>query len=345
MKKINSLFSSILIFVLVQAAWFSLLGLWIYWYVTNYIIFKNVGDNLSPQIISDGTNIFALISGIVLLVFISIGMSLIFSYLNRQMNLTKLYDNFIANVTHELKSPLSSIQLYLETLKSRNVPRIKQQEFINLMLKDTDRLNNLINSILQLSGIEQKKAAKIYPHDYRVYKADKIVKQIIKDTVEQFQLSNDAVSVKGTTSCECVIDYNWLEIVFHNLFDNAIKYSKNPVKIEIKLSSTLKYFNIEFKDNGIGISVKDQKRIFNKFQRIYYQDSPNVKGTGLGLYWVKEIIRYHGGKISIFSEGKDKGTTFKIELPIYKTSKKRYIRSLLRISKKSQELTEENHGK
>lgn len=335
MKKIDSLFSSILIFVLVQIAWFSLLGLWIYWYVSNYIIFEYVGENVSPQIISDDTNVFALVSGIVLLVFISIGMSLIFVYLNRQMNVNKLYDNFIASVTHELKSPLSSIQLYLETLNSRYVPVEKQKEFIEIMMKDTERLSDLINSILHLSGIEQKKLAQKYPHDYQVYKANEIFTELIEKAKDKFRLSLNSISVKGNPESQCVIDSNWFEIVIFNLFDNAIKYSNKEPKINVTLSSTSKKIQIKFSDNGVGLSYKDQKKIFNKFQRIENAESPSVKGTGLGLYWVREIVKYHGGKIQVDSAGKDKGTTFTITLPVYQSYKKRYVKTLLKISRKN----------
>lgn len=343
MKKWSSLFSYIFIFIVAQIAWFSLLGLWIYWYVSNYIKFQNVGEGLSPQIISEGPNVFALVSGLILLVFVSLGMSLIFSYLNKQMNITKLYDNFIANVTHELKSPLSSIQLYLETLKSRKVPDQKQKEFIALMLKDTNRLNNLINSILYLSGLEKKKTTKKYPHDFRIYIADDVIRKIINSAIDQYKLQSSDVIITGQAKCECVIDYNWLEIVFHNLVDNSIKYSNNPVKINVNLYLTEKYFCIDFQDNGIGISNRNQKTIFKKFHRIYNQNSPNVKGTGLGLYWVKELIKYHGGKISVQSEGINHGTTFQIELPIYQSYKKRYIKNLLKISKKYQDKSDENN--
>jgi signal transduction histidine kinase len=331
MKKQSSVFYYIGIFVISQAAWFSLLGLWIYWYVSNYIIFEKVEDKLSPQMVPDTTNVVALVSGLILLVVISIAMSLIFAYLNRQMNLNKLYNNFIANVTHELKSPLSSIQLYLETIRDREVPREKQGRFISLMLKDAVRLDNLINSILYISGLETKKNARKYPHDYHVYRAENILNELIDESAAQFQVSS-SINVLGSADCRCVIDKRWMRIVFDNLIDNAVKYSQQKAKIEINFSCSNRYLIIEFNDQGIGINSKDQKRIFNKFERIDDPESPNVKGTGLGLYWVREIVKYHGGKISVSSAGKNKGTAFKIQLPIYKTSKKRYIRNLLKIS-------------
>ncbi len=329
MKKQNSIIYHVIVFVVAQLAWFSLLSLWIYWYVSNYILLTELGDNISAQINLENTHIGTLIGGIILLVAISVGMSLIFIYLTRQINLTRLYDNFIANVTHELKSPLSSIQLYLETMKKRKVPADKQNEFISTMLKDTKRLNNLITSILDVSGLEQKKLA----YHFEVYNADDIFKILIEESTEAFRISDSSITIEGKSRVEIVLDERAFKIVMNNLFDNAIKYSREPVQIDIRISKNDRYFVFEFGDKGIGVSANDQKLIFNKFQRIYKSDSPNVKGTGLGLYWVREIIKSHGGKISMSSAGQDRGSTFRIELPIYQTAKKRLTNRLLRLTR------------
>ena len=343
MKKRSTLFYHILIFVLAQIAWFFLLGLWIYWYVSNYIILTKVGESTSAQLINESPNVFALVSGLILLVFISVGMSLIFIYLNRQMNITKLYDTIIANVTHELKSPLSSIQIYLETMSSRNVPYEKRDEFINFMLNDISRLNNLINSILYISGLEQKKTALKYPHDYQVFSADEVYRLLIDEAKIQFKLDKKNVSITGRTENSFVVDKTWLKIVIDNLFDNAVKYSLDNPQIHIKLYNTEKYIVLDFIDQGIGISKTDQKIIFNKFERLYNAEIPSVKGTGLGLYWVRQIINYHGGRVSVYSAGKNKGSKFTIELPIYQASRKRYLKNLLEISRKRKEIKENNN--
>ena len=136
MKKRHFLKHPVVIFVLAQLAWLSLVGIWIYWYISNYIIFELAEDKVSPQLVSKSLNLFALITGLFLLVAVLTGMYMIFIYLNKQLHLTKLYDNFIGNVTQELKSPLASIQLYLETMNIRKVPRAKQKEFFALMMKD-----------------------------------------------------------------------------------------------------------------------------------------------------------------------------------------------------------------
>ncbi len=340
MKKSHSLLFLILAFIFAQIAWMGLLGLWIYWYVSNYIIFEQVGDKLSPQIALDSPNVFVFVGGIVLIVLIAVAMFFIFRNLTVHIKLTKLYDNFIANITHELKSPLSSIQLYLETLNVKEVPLEKRNDFLRLMMKDANRLNKLINSILEISRLEQKRIA----HDYHVYDTDEIVLQLVRNSAEQFKLPKNALNINGSASCKCVLDKDAMQIVFDNLTDNAIKYSKQPVEISVKLARNPKKFMIEFSDKGIGISQKYHNKIFQKFNRIDNKDIPNVKGTGLGLYWVKEIIKLHGGKITAYSEGKEKGTNFIIELPIYMTSKKFYINSLLRRTAKKEKIMVETDG-
>jgi signal transduction histidine kinase len=323
MKGKHSLFYHILIFVVAQLVWLSLLGLWIYWYVSNYIVFEQVGSQVSPQLIYNVQNALPFILGLILLIGLSFITSLIFRHLNVQLRITELYDSFIGNVTHELKSPLSSIQLYLETLKQRNVPAEKQKEFIDLMIKDAGRLQGLINSILEISAHEKKKPA----YDYQVYNADQTVKKIIEDSFERFRVGEENYNIIGEAACEIVAGKDALKIVFDNLTDNAVKYSTKQVKINVKLGCDDSKFIIEFSDNGIGISSNEQKKIFNKFYRINSKNIPNVKGTGLGLYRVKEIIKDHGGKITISSE-EEKGTTFRIELPVYRESNKRLAKKL-----------------
>ncbi|HPG38544.1 MAG TPA: HAMP domain-containing sensor histidine kinase [bacterium] len=334
MKKQRSLFYPIFIFVLAQVAWIVIVLLWIFRYVASNIIYNHVGERITPQLVSKSANVLELVGGLVLMVTASVGLLLIFRNLTDQMKITGMYDNFIANITHELKSPLSSIQLYLETLKSRQVPPAKQTEFLNRMLKDADRLKNLINSILEISGLEQKKIV----FNYEIVAAGPTFRKLLQDTAGQFNLSSQEVIISGDAPCSCVIDRNAMRTVLDNLVDNAIKYSEGPPQIEMKFANKAGHLVLEFRDHGIGIAKKDQKQVFQKFHRIYRPDIPNVKGTGLGLYWVKEIIKMHGGKIHVHSEGAGQGTAFTIDLPVYPTAKTRYINNLLKLTQKRKKI-------
>ncbi|MEJ2103180.1 MAG: HAMP domain-containing sensor histidine kinase [Ignavibacteriaceae bacterium] len=323
MRGKNSLFYHILIFVVAQLVWLSLLGIWIYWYVRNYLVYEKVGEEVSPQLIYDVQNALPFILGLILLIGLSFITSLIFRHLNVQLKITRLYDNFIGNVTHELKSPLSSIQLYLETLKQRNVPPEKQKEFFEMMTKDANRLQSLINSILEVSAHEKGKLA----YDYEVYYADTIIKNILEESFERFRVAKENYKIIGKADCEIRIGRDALKIVFDNLIDNSLKYSVKKPFIEVKIDCSHNNLMVEFADNGIGIVPKEQKKIFNKFYRIYSHDIPSVKGTGLGLYRVKELIKTHRGKITVNSEGEGKGTTFRIELPIYRGEKNQLLKN------------------
>ena len=318
----NSQLYYIISIIFAQFAWMGLLGLWIYFYVSNYIIFEKVGDNLAPQILIDSPNTFVFVGGIVLIVAIAVGMSILLRNLGIQLKLAKMYDNFIANVTHELKSPLASIQLYLQTLKNRDVPAKKQEEFYDTMMRDAERLKDLINSILEISALEQKRTEQ----EFKVFEADEIFKRLIQDSAEKFKLIEKQLKFKGNLNSKCMIDPKAMQIVFDNLVDNSLKYSIEEAIITVGFSEDSKNIYIEFSDRGIGIPAHEEKKIFNKFYRIYNNESPNVKGTGLGLYRVREILKLHKGNIGVKNEDIKEGSTFLIELPIYNMMNKRQVK-------------------
>jgi len=293
--KKNSIVLYVVIFILAQIAWLGLLGLWIYFYVSNYLTITKVGDQLSPQINIDTPNALVFAGGIVLILAIASGIAILFRNLGTQIKLNRMYDNFIDNITHELKSPLASIDLYLQTMRFRNVPEKKRKEFLDNMLGDTKRLQNLIDSILEISALEQKTVA----HNFQVYNAGVIFPKLFEESRIQSKLNVEDFTIIGKPDAEVKIDEYAFKIVIDNLVDNAVKYSSGELKIIVSLRRVGKRIIIEFSDNGIGIPEYERKKIFKKFYRIYREDIPNVKGTGLGLYWVYEIIKLHGGKINL----------------------------------------------
>ncbi len=326
MRTRNQFSISIVIFVLAQLAWFALLGLFIYRFFLSRSLASQISGPGSWSINPRSTSLFILIAGALLYVVVSVAMAVIFKNFSSQLRMTKMYDTFIANITHELKSPLASIRLHLETLSYRDMSKEQARQFVRLMLQDASRLDGLINAILKISALEQKKDV----FEVQVHRAESVIRNTIEECRSQFRLKPEQLLVNGSADVKCVLDKNALKVVFDNLIDNALKYTLNPPLIHIQLQTTPQSVVITFRDNGIGLPPKTAKKIFRKFHRIDDPSSPNVKGSGLGLYWVKEIIRYHGGRIEASSKGEGQGTTFIISLPIYEVSKTRYLNSLIK---------------
>ena len=327
LKKIQNLIQPVVMLIIVQLTWLSLAALWIYFYISNHIIIMEVGNNVSPALRPGSYHVLVLIFGCVLLVLLQAGFYFIYSYLNRQISLNRVQDQFIANITHELKSPLASIKLYLETLEARRVPEQKLQEFIQLMIKDTNRLQGMIDRILGTIRIDQQQLA----FEFKLYNMRTVMSGILKEVLARYPVEiTQNISFENPDSCRCVIDKNAFKIIFINLIDNAIRYSIDRFLLQINCRCLEKYYIIELSDRGIGIPTKELKRIFQKFYRVYRPDAPNVRGTGLGLFITREILRLHGAKIRAISPNTGSGTTFRIEIPIYKKAKRKHTNRILK---------------
>ncbi len=326
MRKKYSLAKYIVIFILVQLAWLSMLGLWIARYVSNHLVFKEIDQRYAIHI-STGGEVAMLVIGLVLLVGAIAGISMIFRYLNFHFRQTRMYDNFISSITHELKTPLASIQLYLDTMTQyRDITSEEKSKIIDQMQQETIRLNKMINSILEIDSLESKHAQ----FHCKIYDADQLLNTIWKELQNQFSLTSDQLCISGRIQSQIVVDQNAIRILFENLFDNSLKYSEEPVRIDIALSETEKQIFIDYRDHGTGVADWQLKKIFKKFHRILDPLNPSVKGTGLGLYLVKSIIAYHAGEIKAIQPTEGKGLIFQIRLPVYPDSRKSYLKKLLK---------------
>jgi len=327
LKKIQNLIQPAVVLFVVQLTWLSLAGLWIHFYISNHIIIKEVENGISPKLMPGSYHVLVLIFGCVLLVLLQAGFYFIYIYLNQQINKNRVQDQFIANITHELKSPLASIQLYLETLETRRVPPNKMQEFIQLMIRDAKRLQGVIDKILGTIRIDQKQLA----FDFKLYNMRTIIPDILKEVLTKYPAEVvQNITLDNSESCRCVLDKNAFKIIFINLIDNAIKYAENKFLLKISCRGLQKYYSIQFIDQGVGIPEKERRRIFRKFYRVYNHDSPNIGGAGLGLFITKEIVKIHGGKIRAKNSPKAKGTIIQIKMPIYKKAKKKHTNRLLK---------------
>lgn len=326
MRKRYYLAKYIVLFVLVQLTWLAVMGLWIARYVVSHVAFREIGRRYAIQIDS-GADIAMLVIGLVLIAAGAAGMSIMFRYLSLHFRQTRLYDNFIASITHELKTPLSSIRLYIDTLgRYTDITSEQIHEFLMQMRRETVRLDRMIGSVLEVDRLESGYAR----YHCRILEADVTLKSLFEELSRQFSLLPEQVRVTGALQARLVFDATALRVVFENLFENSCKYAVDAVLIEITLSESDKRVFIAFRDHGAGVPRNQLKKIFKKFYRITEPQNPSVKGTGLGLYLVKGIIGTHGGEIRAELPADGEGLIMRIELPAYPNGRKALLKKLLK---------------
>jgi len=255
-----------------------------------------------------------LVFGIIFFALIITGVVLNTIFLLREIRRNEQHDTFLNAVTHELKTPIASIKLYLETLKTRNVAEDKRREFYDVMLADSNRLLATVEQVLQASRTKEK---------YRQLNISEInLGRLLDETIKiaQARYKLDETAIKLTEPSEEIVfsgDASELQTAFTNLLDNAVKYSVGEPKIFVRLKkASERKVQIFFKDNGIGLDKRELKSIFKRFYRVSNSSTQAKKGTGLGLFIVRAIIEKHGGKIRADSNGEGKGTTFIVQLPL-----------------------------
>ena len=265
-------------------------------------------------ILVNGRRVAPLILGVTTFSLIIAGLIVYTVFLVREMGITEQQDSFLNSVTHELKTPIASIRLYLETLQAREVGDAQRKEFYRIMLQDADRLQHTVEQVLR-AGVarHRRKLEQRAPVDLGW-----LVQECIDTARTRHHLGEDAiVSTSVDLQAPLVVsgDVDDLRTAVANLLDNAVKYSNGVPQISVQVAgATPDTAWVRVKDAGVGIPKAQLGRIFNRFYRFQPQGS-KVKGTGLGLYIVRAIAKRHGGRVFAESAGEDKGSTFTLELP------------------------------
>jgi signal transduction histidine kinase len=265
-------------------------------------------------IYANGRRVLPLVLGVLAFALIIAGIIVYTVFLVRELRRTEQQDSFLNAVTHELKTPIASIRLYLETLQARELSETQRQEFYQVMLDDTSRLQYTVEQVLRAGVASQRRRlAHRAPVDLGA-----LARECIAMTRRRHHLGDDAVALAGAVPDAPMIvdgDIDELRTAIGNLLDNAVKYSATGVKITVELATpSPDTFWVRVRDRGVGIPRRQLRRIFNRFHRFQARGF-SVKGTGLGLYIVRSIARQHGGRVFAESEGEGTGATFTLELP------------------------------
>jgi len=257
--------------------------------------------------------------GILFLVIIA-GLVLNTIFLVREIRRNEQHDSFINAVTHELKTPIASIRLYLQTLQRREVGEAQRRQFYELMLHDTERLLRTVEQVLKAGEAAHKKG----PPQRLPVEFNALVRECMELARVRHHLQAADLDYRESLSSSpqnaggaCVLgDPEELRTAVLNLLDNAVKYSPDGVHISVELEAPdEKRVVLRVRDRGVGIPEQELKRIFKRFYRVTQRSLSQVKGTGLGLFIVRSIARKHGGRVFAQSEGAGKGTTVTLELP------------------------------
>jgi two-component system, OmpR family, sensor histidine kinase SenX3 len=264
--------------------------------------------------------------GIIFFGVIAAGLVLNTIFLIREIRRNEQHDSFINAVTHELKTPIASIRLYLQTLQRLEVGEAQRREFYELMLLDTERLMHTVEQVLKAGEAAQKKS----PSQRMPVEFDSLVRDCmqlararhhLQETDLEyreslFSSSSSSSSARDGGGARVLGDPEELRTAVSNLLDNAVKYSPDGVHISVELEALdARRVVLRVRDQGVGIPEQELKRIFKRFYRVTQRSLSQVKGTGLGLFIVRSIARKHGGRVFAQSEGPGKGTTVTLELP------------------------------
>ncbi len=303
-------FHPITIFIFSILALGASLFLYLYWYLSAQAAFNVfvVKYKLNTSEIFETKTVVIILTLSTLVTAISISIGLIFLYYQKLTNLYLLQQNFINGFTHELKTPIASLRLYLETFKRYKLSREEELKYLDYMMVDADRLSNNVNQILQLAKIEDKK----YNAEFKRINLEETIRDLLDKSCHMFPMGNLSFEVSENENWNYPVNPILFELLVMNLVSNGIIHNPSKNKeVKVKLTKIAGKIRIVVSDNGLGIEPREIKKVFKKF----YQVKNASKGSGIGLFLVQNIVKIMKGTIRIECDGLGKGTSFIVELP------------------------------
>ncbi len=293
---------TILLLIIIQIAWLIVLVIGIIWYIHyRQIRIRPIGV-WDIVVISEVSILFTLILA---------GIYALFILYQRQLTLLRTQIHILQSVTHSFKTPLATMQLYLETITKRELPESTKAELFDGMRTVNQRLKSLVHNFLESARLSSKQR----PYILSTISLPQLISSYImhnevflKDVELHIQTLDESIPV--------LVDSDAFEMVFSNLIENAIHYSTSSPRVEIKMWKEDKWAFMELSDRGIGIPEEQHRDVFKMFKRLPEGASLWGSGTGMGLYVVKGIIKSHGGNIRVNVIDKGEGTSFRIRLPL-----------------------------
>ena len=305
----------VFIFVFSIVALAASLALYIYWYIEVSAGLKAVIEKyqLDPsQFLEVQTWVVILVLSILVAIILA-GVFLIFIYNQKTWQLYRMQRNFINSFTHELKTPVTSLKLYLETFARHELPREDRLKYVGFMIHDVERLLDNINRILELARIESGS----YRREFVETDLVSAVRQFCRRNADLFRNAEIRIHNPAGKALRGSVIPLLLDMFLMNILTNAVKYNKSDAPaVDIRFAARGKELQLRFEDNGIGIDRSEIRNIFKKFYQVGSTDDMTAKGSGLGLYMAQQIAKIHRGKLAAESRGPGKGSVFTLTLPL-----------------------------
>jgi len=248
--------------------------------------------------------------GTTFLVLVSVGTVMYLALSVKAINLNRRQSNFIDSVTHELKSPIASLKLYLQTLRRRPVDDSQREDFYRFMLDDVERLDLLITELLDAASLDKEP-----DQQEQSIQLHELLQDCADSVCHRYRLPSETITVDAD---RCAVQRHrvHLDLVFRNLMENAVKYGGDPPEVLVQASpSGTDSVVVKIQDNGDGIPRHQRKTVFGRFVRLGSELERTRPGTGLGLYIVKTLVRSFGGRIRVYDASPPSGTVFEITVP------------------------------
>lgn len=309
-KQIRRIFGPVSALVAVQVVWVALVVFWITWFVGRNRELKELAAHYRSELLVRRAGWSDLVHGLLLLSILLVGVYALFLFWRRQSRLYQQQREFITQVTHELKSPLASIQLHLETIRLRRPPEERLNAFVETMLDDTRRLQSQIENLLLMARLEQRRR----PSDLREIDLSAFVTRYLDENRDRLP-PGTRLEIQVETDIRAAVEPDEMGTVLRNLLENAVLYSPDQPEILVRLVRDGRYVVLSVKDRGQGVSRDQLKKIFQRFYRVE-QPNDRIRGTGLGLYIVQTVAKNCGGSVAAESAGPGSGCTIAMRLPL-----------------------------